>query len=129
VFFQGHTEQAPFALNAYAAFGGSYADRHLWPSVEADQKAKLAAHRPGKLFVLSWTVTANQETISADLANRSHPECPAFDLEYLTRGGQADEMRQIAGWPGHEKINVVICDFFDSSPLLPLCFKLNGIDR
>lgn len=129
VFFQGHTEQAPFAFDAYEAFGGSYANRHLWPNVEADQKAKLAAHQPSKLFVLSWTVTANQETISTDLENRGHPDRPAFDLEYLSRAGQADAMRQIAEWPGHEKINVVICDFFDSSPLLPLCFKLNGIDR
>ena len=36
-------------------------------------------------------------------------------------------MRAIANWPGHDKINILICDFFDSSPLLPLCLKLNGI--
>ena len=65
--------------------------------------------------------------IAEDLANRGHAEKPPFNLEYLTRGGQGDSMRRIALWPGHEKINVVICDFFDSSPLLPLSLKLNGI--
>ena len=127
VFFQGHTEQAPFAFDAQAAYGGSYANRHLWSSVEADQRAKLAAHRAGPMFILSWTVTADQEVIAADLANRGHAEKPPFNLEYLTRGGQCDSMRRIALWPGHEKINVVICDFFDSSPLLPLTLKLNGV--
>jgi hypothetical protein len=127
VFFQGHTDQAPFAFDAFVAYGGSYANRHLWSKVEDDQRAKLAAHRPGTMFVLSWTVTADQEVFGMDLANRGQIEKPPFNLEYLTRGGQGDSMRRIALWPGHEKINVVICDFFDSSPLLPLCLKLNGI--
>ena len=127
VFFQGHTEQAPFAYDALVAYGGSYANRHLWSQVEADQRAKLAVHRPGPMFILSWTVTADQEVIAEDLANRGHAEKPPFNLEYLTRGGQGDSMRRIALWPGHKKINVVICDFFDSSPLLPLSLKLNGI--
>jgi hypothetical protein len=127
VFFQGHTEQAPFAYDALVAYGGSYANRHLWSSVEADQRAKLAAHRPGPMFILSWTVTADQEVIAEDLANRAHADRPPFNLEYLTRGGQGDSMWRIALCPGHEKINVVICDFFDSSLLLPLCLKLNGI--
>jgi hypothetical protein len=127
VFFQGHTEQAPFAYDAISAYGGSYANRHLWSKVEDDQRAKLASHRPGTMFVLSWTVTADQEVFGMDLANRGQIEKPPFNLEYLTRCGQGDSMRRIALWHGHEKINVVICDFFDSSPLLPLCLKLNGI--
>jgi hypothetical protein len=127
VFFQGHTDHAPFAFDANEAFGGSYANRAIWTQVEADQKAKLAAQKPGKLFVLSWTVTANQEVIGIDLANRGSATNPSFDLEYLTRGGQGSAMRGIERWPGHEKINVVICDFFDSSPIVPLCCRLNGI--
>jgi hypothetical protein len=128
VFFQGHADHAPFAFDANEAFGGSYANRAVWSQVEADQKAKLAAQKPGHLFVLSWTVTSNQEVIGIDLANRGSATNPPFDLEYLTRGGQGDTMRGIARWPGHEKINVVICDFFDSSPIVPLCCRLNGIE-
>jgi hypothetical protein len=128
VFFQGHTEHAPFAYDAVAAYGGSYANRADWRQVAADQKAKLAAHRPDKMFILSWTVTANQEVIGKDLANRGKDSSPPFDLERLTRGGQGAAMRGIADWPGHEKINVVICDFFDSSPLVPLCCALNQVE-
>ena len=51
VIFQGHTEQAPFAYDALVAYGGSYANRHLWSQVEADQRAKLVAHRPGPMFI------------------------------------------------------------------------------
>jgi hypothetical protein len=128
VFFQGHTDHAPFAFDANEAFGGSYANRAVWSQVEEDQKAKLAAQKPGHLFVLSWTVTANQEVIGIDLANRGSVTTPPFDLEYLTRGGQGKAMLGIARWPGHEKINVVICDFFDSSPIVPLCCRLNGVE-
>jgi hypothetical protein len=128
VFFQRHTEHAPFAYDAVAAYGGSYANRAEWRLVEADQKAKLAAHRPDKMFVLSWTVTANQEVIGRDLANRTNASNPSLDLERLTSGGQGAAMRGIADWPGHDKINVVICDFFDSSPLVPLCCALNRVN-
>ncbi len=128
VFFQGHTDRAPFAYDAVKAYGGSYANRADWRQVEADQKAKLAAHLPGKMFILSWTVTANQEVIERDLANRKDVAHPSLDLERLTRGGQGAVMRAIADWPGHEKINVVICDLFDSSPLVPLCCALNGVE-
>jgi hypothetical protein len=128
VFFQRHTVHAPFAYDAVAAYGGSYANRAEWRLVEADQKAKLAAHRPDKMFVLSWTVTANQEVIGRDLANRTNASNPSLDLERLTSGGQGAAMRGIADWPGHDKINVVICDFFDSSPLVPLCCALNRVD-
>jgi hypothetical protein len=128
IFFQGHTDHAPFAYDAVKAYGGSYANRADWTPVEADQKAKLAAHQPGKMFVLSWTVTANEEVISQDLTHRKDVAHPALDLERLTRGGQGAAMRAIADWPGREKINVVICDFFDSSPLVPLCCALNGVE-
>ena len=128
IFFQGHTEHAPFAYDAVAAYGGSYANRAEWKQVEADQKAKLTAHRPEKMFVLSWTVTANQEVIGRDLANRTNASNPSLDLERLTRGGQGAAMRGIADWPGHDKINVVICDFFESSPLVPLCCALNHVE-
>ena len=128
VFFQGHTDRAPFAYDAVRAYGGSYANRADWTQVEADQKAKLAAHRPGKMFILSWTVTANPDVIAQDVAHRTDAAHPSLDLERLTRGGQRAAMRSIANWPGHEKINVVICDFFDSSPLVPLCCALNGVE-
>ena len=128
VFFQRHTEHAPFAYDAVAAYGGSYANRAEWTQVEADQKAKLAAHRSDKMFVLSWTVTSNQEVIVQDLTHRKDVANPSLDLERLTRGGQGAAMRGIADWPGHDKINVVIGDFFESSPLVPLCCALNQVE-
>jgi hypothetical protein len=103
-----------------------YANTHDFATLENDQQTKLLTNygRPGKLFLLSWTLTADFDLIVADAKNRLNPLNAHGSLHDLSKRANHELARFVAEKSAQYKMNVLYVDFFAESRAVDLAIAL-----